>query len=456
MLKMLKKEVENLYKCFVFPYGFFFLPPIWYGVYSAICYLFKDFGFELEPVAKCILFFSGLAVAYGMMLLASFYFPKGKSDRHNLYIMLAPDEYDFDEYITHDFSDGVKRCAGSSIGQFNVVVPSLIKRYVFSRISANRANYWESNAWKRLHRHLKGALYLSGFVRQRTKGNSDCFVIELRATIGYNDTVNPELNGMLYDQMRKQLPGGRLVVNRSYEIEEFAKLSNEIATTAEFLVAVAHLVSGDIQIAYDMHMDIYRSKKKGLSKELLQDTEHLLKFEANIFASTNVRMPRKDIIRNLQRFVELFPENTETYIAISRCLVLECVSNSDMGEIIKSAQDYLSKVKITKDNRNVVHANRAYLFLLQSKWKDAEEEQRLAYKRMPLSVADSIIDYCNEVIGYDGKDYEKDTALYVKILTMIEVKRDYEGAKKIFDLYKDCIARGHSYYYTKLEAYFNK
>ena len=124
-------------------------------------------------------------------------------------------------------------------------------------------------------------------------------------------------------------------------------------------------------------------------------------------------------------------------------------SQDNVQENVQKAISIINKAKINKENREVLYANRAYLYLLINKYDKAEEEYAKLFKKpLKTEVAESIIDYCDNQI-LSGTEFEKPTAHYVKILFQSKIKLRAEILKESFNKAWPAIQE-NEYYKEKL------
>lgn len=455
-----RKKHFDIYKYLCFPWGAFITTGLWYGVIKIIEEFLKNITYEenegkLVPLPWWViwaLFGIGTVIIFIVSALYSYRLPKGDRQKHNVYVLITPEYSEDDRYIRNDFINNFERHAKGSIENLNLILPSFIKRETFNRRVAHythkHKDFWESKCWKKLHKRLKGALYISGSLKRRNSQGKEKFVFLLSATIGYND-FNQNITPLLIDELQKNFPR-TILINREFEFEEFDVMSDRFATFAEYLLGWAHLVSGNIGIAYKMHLDIYENNKQSFFKRgKLNDLTQILHIEINSILRECRKYPLGFVAQCANKAEKLFPNKDISTLMVARYLVM--TSSDDTFESnLSHAISLMNKARINSKNRDAIHSNRAYLYLLKDRYKQAELEYEQFFKKPNQKMIEEIIDYCNTQIK-DGCSREQPTALYVKVIMLLHDKRQDTKIKKYLEQAKRKIPPDQIYYHQKLD-----
>ena len=455
------KNHFNLYKFFCFPWGVFVLTPCWFGIIKEIDKFLSNITFTDKTNATVgipwwcswALFVVGEIVLIVFLAVFSYILPKGKRNYHNIYVLIAPEEHKDDKYITSDFVESFERYAKKSIDNVNIIVPNILKREGFNRrvkrAQRHHKSFWKGKSWKRLHKKLRGVLYLSGTLSRRSSGGKEKYVFCLSATIGYND-LNKNIVPMMLYELAMNFPE-RILINKEFELEEFDSMSDRFATLSEYLIGWAHLVSGDCMRAYNMHFDIYSNNKQSFFKRgALNDLSKLLHSEIAIVLRDCKKYPIEFVLKCVESTDVICPNTDTSTLQVARFLIMTSTDDTFDSNLTR-AKLLTSKARINSQNRQVVHADRAYLSLLKGDYSKAESEYRALFKKPNVHLLEGIVDYCDEQIK-DGCNKERPTAYYVKVLMLqhlsdkdVELKKSVECAKKKIPI-------EFAYYHNKLNG----
>lgn len=455
------KRQFNPYKYLCFPWGAIPLTPIWFAIteildnsiIANISFTAKS-GEVISAPWWCfwVIFIIGEFFIFAFLAFYSYILPKGKKDGHNIYILITPENHSDDKYITDDFVDGLKRHTHGSVGNFQIIVLPIIKREVFnrtiSRYQQKHKDFWKSKRWKKQHKRMKGSLYISGTLKKRQLKGKENYVFTLSATVGYNN-VNKDITPMMIDELQKNFPP-RILIDKEVELEGFEAMSDNLATFSEYVIGWANLVSGRIELAFRMHNDIYSNNKQSfLKRGALNKLPELLRFEIdNIFNNCKIH-PMELITNCIQLAEQLFPGSDTATISTARALLMKCTNDSEFESIVSQAQRCINMARINKSNRDIVHADRAYIFLLKNDYLRAEDEYNSFFKRAKEKTIDSIIEYCNIQIK-DGCSKERPTAYYVRALMSLHSKKQNDLDSIIMEA-KSNISADNIYLHKKLE-----
>ena len=454
------KKQFNLYKYLCFPWGVISLTPIWFALITVldnsiidnISFTAKS-GEVISAPWWCfwVIFIVGEICIIAFLAAYSYILPKGKKDGHNIYILIAPENYYDDKYITDDFVDGLKRHTQGSVGNFQIIVLPIIKREVFNRTISHyqqkHKDFWKSKQWKRQHKRMKGSLYISGTLKKRQFKGKENYVFILSATVGYND-VNKDITPMMIDELQKTFPP-RILIDKEFELEGFEAMSDNFATFSEYVIGWANLVSGRIELAFRMHIDIFSNNKQSLKRGSLNKLPELLHFEIDTILNNCKMHPMEMITDCIQLAEQLFPGSNTATLLTARTLLMKCTNDSEFESIVSQAQRYINMARINKSNRDIVHADRAYIFLLKNDYLRAEAEYISFFKRAKEKTIDSIIEYCNVQIK-DGCSKERPTAYYVRALMSLHSKKQNSLDSIIMEA-KSNISTDNIYLHKKLE-----
>lgn len=425
----------NIRKFIVFPWGIITCTVGWITLFEALINIFHACNISISSLGLRILFIIPLVILICVCIHVSFHFPKGSTKKQNIYVLLTPEDIEYEKYI-NDFIDPFKKYASSGIKKVNVILPSLIKRDAFSFLvkcyETKNKRFWESKLWKLYHKRLRGALYIYGTLKTRTTKGRAIFAISITPTIGYMD-INKELISFFVEDASKQIPS-LIPIDREYEIEGFNDFSRKTASISEYLLAWAHLISGNIGIAFDMHYDLAINNKPSFDQNrLITATKDILCCEIKALEHNCKVINADQLIERLRRFALVFPDSDFATVSTAKWIVKKAKSREELLINAKEAYIYLSKVKINSHNRSVIHANRAYICLLLGRYKEAEKEYMEASKKIPDTVVDEIIQYCDEAILSVDREHEKATAYYVSALIQQLGKKDPMAVKAAYN-----------------------
>lgn len=453
------KRHFDLYKFLCFPWGAIIATPFWYGITKAIEAIMGNVTITLESGEKtgipwwCIwvLFAVGEIAIFVFLVIYSYTLPRGNKHGHNVFILISPEHFADDKYITSDFVENFGRHANGSIEGLNIFVAATLKRETFNRIISKypkkHENYWESRRWKRLHKRLKGSLYISGTLKRRSSNGKENFVFNLSATIGYNN-VNQDITPLMIDELKKNFPQ-TILINKEFELEEFEAMSDRFATFSEYLIGWAHLVSGNVGLAYKMHLDIFANNKQSFFKRgALKNLSQLLHLEIDSILKDCKLFPLPFVSSCAETAQRLFPDSDSATTMIARFLIM--TSSDETFDInLSRAQALLNKARINGNNRATIHANRGYLALLKGNYFRAETEYNTLFKNRNERLIDDVVAYCDSQIK-DGCSKERPTAYYVKALMLSQTNnKDLRFSKAIESAIKN-IPEGNEYYHIKL------
>ena len=79
------------------------------------------------------------------------------------------------------------------------------------------------------------------------------FIFTLSAVISYNN-FNEQLTPVLQKELQANFKSP-ILIDKSFEFEQFKVFSSRFATFAQYVLGFAHLVGGNIPEAYKMHLD---------------------------------------------------------------------------------------------------------------------------------------------------------------------------------------------------------
>lgn len=309
--------------------------------------------------------------------------------------------------------------------------------------------YWDSKRWNRLHKKLKGSLYISGTLKRRLSGGKEKFVFNLTATIGYND-VNKMITPMMINELQKTFPQ-RVLINKEFELEEFETMSGRFATFSEYLLGWSHLVGGNIQLAYAMHADIYNNKKQSFYGHVaLKDLMQVLHFEIDIILRECKKHPKELVLECIRTAEQLFPNSDTATLMAARAIIMTCTDETIFDSISSRAQMLVGKARMTDLNRDAVRVNRAYISLLKGNYSKAETQYQKFFDKANEHIIGNVIEYCDEQIK-DGCRKEQPTAYYVKALMVAHSKRDRQYKKNTIELAIRNISIDFDYYHSKLK-----
>ena len=451
-------KLHNALKFLAFPYGIIPSAALWYGVLEAIFALLKNCGFTRPDSlpnwinwasAELVLLISGVLGIILFLYLFTNTLPKGQKNRQNIYVLLSPEDFGDDKYIVEDFVTGFEKNS-AGIDNINIIVPHILKRDAFNRkikkYARTKQSFWDSDSWKKIHNRLHGALYITGFMSRRESRQKELFVFTLSVTVSFND-FNKELTPVLLKELKANFPS-EVLIDKSFEFEQIKAFSSLLATCSQYVIGIAHLVSGNLPEAYKMHLDIMDNDKQSFFK--LQDIKAMIHLELAIILRECKKFSPEYIEKCAGTMLDMFPDDTETLLKVSRCKIMMS-TEEDYSENVKSAFSLISRIKINKDNRTIVYANRAYLYLLLGEYAKAEKEYSLFFSHYKPEVAKEIVEYCNEQI-VNGTMEEKATARYVKVLMLEKIGPKSEDLSEEYSRAKDEIPPSYEYYHQKLSS----
>ena len=453
------KNHFDLYKYLCFPWGAFVLTPIWLGITTAIGKFFSNITFTTNANTTAsipwwcswALFVVGEIVLIAFLAIYSYALPKGKKNCHNVFILITPELFKDDKYITRDFVECFERHAKNSIENLNVVVPAVLKRESFNRTiqryQRKRIDYWTSKRWKKRHKKLQGVLYISGTLMRRSSHGKEQYVFTLSATIGFSN-VNKNIVPMMMDELKENFPQ-RILINREFELEEFEGMSERFATFAEYLIGWAHLVSGHLKPAFEMHFDIYSNNKQSFFKRgALHDLTKLLQFEIDSVLKYCKMLPLEFVSTCINATKQICPNTDTATLLVARSLMMTSTDNT-FDSNLAQAQSLVSQARVNSQNRDIVHADRAYILLLKGDYLKAESEYRALFKKPNVKLFEDIIDYCNGQI-LAGCTKERPTAIYVKAVMLHHLEGKEKDLMKTIKQGEKLIPQDHEYYHKKL------
>lgn len=444
------KKHYNITKYLFFPWGMIPATLICYGAIEGLQSLFSGLDcISIPSWIWTVLFFVLEATYFIFLIIYPRIYPKGKNNCHNFYVLIYPENIDDDKYIVDDFvSDFQSHATG--IKNLYIIVPHFIKRRFFvrriKRYKKHGKDFWKSKTWQRLHKKLGGIIYITGTLSRRNTNKKEHYVFTLSATVGYNN-LNSHLTPIMVKEMCLNFPT-QIILDKEFEFEQFHAFSNNFATFAEYLIGWSHLVSGKLALALEMHRDIFENKKQSFkNRGYLENLNQIIRYEGKSILGDCKKFPKKYIADCSEMLLSLFPNDEEILFSVSRSLVMNS-SPIDFDENVARAMQLLKQVRINKINRATLHANKAYLLLLQEKYSQAEEEYRLLFKKPSSNVYENVISYCNEQIA-NGTEKEKATAYYVRVLILQKSK---PRSKEFADAYEAAHSYipGEHYYYKKL------
>lgn len=454
-----RKKHFNLYRFLCFPWGAFVTTPIWYGIVKVIESFLNNITITTnagKPVGVpwwviWALFLFGEIIIFLFIALYSYTLPKGDKRSHNIFVLISPEHFEDDKYITNDFVESFERHAKGSIYNLHIIIPPTIKRETFNRRVSHyqhkRKDFWNSKYWHKLHKKLKGSLYISGILKRRSSEGKEKFVFLLSATIGYN-AFNKQITPILIDELQKNFPQ-RILINREFELEEFDTMTDRFATFSEYLIGWAHLVGGNIGLAYKMHLDIFINKKQSFFKRgKLNDINQLLYIELESILREYQKYTPDFISTCVNEAEQLFSDKDITTLTIARYLIM--TSTDDLFDSnLSHAISLTNKARINSNNRDTIHANRAYLYLLKQKYEHAESEYNILFKKATGKIIEDVIEYCNNQIMH-GCSKERPTAYYVKTLMLKHRNTYHSEFESEIEQAKKNIPSDFVYYHAKL------
>ena len=446
-----KKHID-IYKYIFFPWNLIVILPGWYGLVQGMFSILKEAEiFSIPSWVKPAVLILGWILIVLFLIIYPHLLPTGKKNKQNIFVIIYPEDINNDKYIKEDFVNDFKSYAACSIKNLNIIVTSFIKRRAFvNRVQKNKKkgkNYWESKSWMRLHQKLKGSVYISGILKKRKSNQKEHYIFNLSFTIGYYD-FNKHLTPIMINELNLNFRSETLI-NIDFEFEEFKKFSSQFATFSEYIIGWSHLVSGNLPSAFKLHKDILKNNRSSFEKRgLLKDIKKVIYTEAISILRECRKLPLESVIDCRDFLLENYADDSSALIESARCIVITS-SPDNVQENVLKAISIINKVRINKDNREVLYANRAYLYLLINNYDKAEEEYAKLFKKpLKIKVAESIIDYCDNQI-LSGTEFEKPTAHYVKVLFQSKMRVRAEILKKSFNKAWPAIQE-NEYYKEKL------
>ena len=171
-MENLKKHICP-YNLILFPWSTVIPTSVWYSLVRGLDWLLSScLGTSLPSWLRLAIFTAGEIIIIIVLFLYPRTIPKGKKNAHNLYILIYPEKLDDDKYISKDFTQGFQRYISTIYNNsFHVITPGISKRVLFNKriahLQKKGKDYWESKSWKKKHRKLKGAIYVSGELLKR-------------------------------------------------------------------------------------------------------------------------------------------------------------------------------------------------------------------------------------------------------------------------------------------------
>ena len=453
------KSHFDYYKYLCFPWGALAATPIWFGIVKAIEPFINNLSFtnNAKEVVQApwwsswLIFAIGEIIIFAFLAFYSYSLPKGKSNSHNIFILIAPELFQDDKYITNDFVECFERHASGSIQNLNIIVPATLKREAFIRTITHyqkkQKKYWESKRWKKLHRKLKGVLYISGVLKRRSSNGKEKYVFVLSVTVGYNN-INKNIAPLMIDELKKNFPS-RILINKEFELEEFETMTDRFATFSEYLIGWAHLVSGNIDTAYIMHYDIYSNNKQSFFKRgALNDLTQLLHIELDSLLTDCKIYSAPFIFKCIETANKLYPNSDTSTLMAARALIMTS-TNTTFDTNLLLAQSLLKKARINSRNKEIIHADRAYVYLLTHNYSSAESEYQILFKKPKKHILESVVEYCDKQIK-DGCERERPIAYYVKALMLSHLENQENALNSAIKQAKKCISSENTYLQNKL------
>lgn len=409
--------------------------PTWLTIWGIVEQRFFSDEITIPYWLRLTITLLGIIIPFTILFFYPKILPKGCKAKHKIFILIFPENTSDDKYITDDFVRQFRRYI-NSFDSFDLVVPSLPKRQEFNRMLARKEkhgrDYWKSNAWKRRHKRLNGTLYISGTLSIRMSKQKEHFLFTLSsATIGYNN-LNSDLASPFLKELKTAYPH-QVLLNKECEYEQISAFSSRMAAVSEYLIGWAHLIGGNVESAYQMHRDIIINNKQSFKKNgIFSNINQVLLFETEIILRDckNYHCELVDIC--LKQALTSFPTNSNILLLASRCIVMTSTKDSFVQNVT-TALGWSQKIKINKDNRASVYANRAYLHMLLKQYSIAETEYAQFFRYFDRKVAESIIEYCDLQIS-TGTDLEKPVAYYVKALILYHLD---PNSPKYFQSFSD-------------------
>ncbi len=165
-----KKLHFNLYKFLCFPWGFFVITPVWFGIIKAIEPFMNRLSFTGNDGSTIgvpwwcswLMFVVGEVAVFLFILLYSYTLPKGKKKGHNIFVLIAPELFQDDKYITSDFIDNFEHHAKNSINGLNIIIPTTLKREAFNQTVNRYQPQFYTFQYYHICTHLR-------YIRQKNK-----------------------------------------------------------------------------------------------------------------------------------------------------------------------------------------------------------------------------------------------------------------------------------------------
>jgi len=427
-------------KYLVLPTGILTLLVTSLPVYAAFIAIFGQ-SFCLKT--RIILYLGILIFLLLIVLYVNYYIKPAKKTGPTLYVMISPESYEDDKYIA-DLVDGIRNgfrfdsedCPNCSLSDMEIIVPNIICRNRFNmRISkgaAKRNDYFKTKRWKFLHRWLKGTSYISGIVKTR-ENDGQKFIFNLQTTVSYSkgtaEKIEKYINAMINEHA-----ASHIMLDRKYGYEQILFLSRTFADIIEFFLGLTYLSGGRFALAYQIHMKLHKDNRSGFTNEkFISDVNHLTMVEYTVMANDLLNRGRlAEVIKLSREHSNVYPKDSTALIILASSIIRNSYSTEEYMKNLVLAENYMDRVHVSTENREVYSVNVAYLALLSGKYNEAKKYYTKISKNVSTQVAKQVLDYCNDTLKDEKKVFEYPAALYVKALMMIRLNMDQE--KIISDL----------------------
>ncbi len=428
----------KLQKAFLFPYGVATSSFFWISFFLTVYPIVFD-GDPFYWWGKLLIVIAGILIIALINYHVNFVFQKRKGKGLVIYLMILPEDWEFDKFVHSDIQSDMQRRFTSDSVKCTIEVPNILKRYQIMRQIENHSkrgeDYFQSSLWKKLHKRIKGNFYIFGKLKERnSRGVNNLAFSGIQMVVAHSDKVNTEHISELQKALNEYCISN-VLIERSYEYELLTYLSTAYANIIEFLLGIAFLISGYPLQAYALHMKIVSDSKSGIRNEQLsKDAKKYLRSEllgiVHILL-TNERI--NEAIAVIGDYESKCCEDDRSRNLYAKALIMRCENQEQYQRFVPEAIEALANVAADEESRPVLLHNRAYLFLLSSRFSEAEKALKAAHKYSSGDIYANILEYCDWVLTKETKVYERGVALLTRARALKRISKNSDEIIKAFE-----------------------
>ena len=314
-----------------------------------------------------------------------------------------------------------------------VVVPNIYQRNVIlercKNCSKKGEDYLKTANWKKVHRKLRGHFYIIGKLKVRkSKGVDHLSFNCLRMSIAQPSKAN-EANTEVLKKTISNHTTSTININRNYEYEQLQFMSETYVSIIEHIFGVSCLISGNVQEAYRIHSKIVDDRRLSFrNQKLIEEAREHLSYELSTIVHHMLFNCMFDNARAfLIDFEQKYGRDVQTRIIYAQYLIMKCETQEAYSAAIKEALGIYEGISAPEDMRAVLLHNRGYLYLLASKFNEADREFKASRKYPQTALQRDVLEYCDWVITKDCKQFERPTALYIRAQALHLLKENEDS-----------------------------